>query len=156
MSRTSTSMMQACLPFSLLAAIVFVGAAACGSDNSSASAPAHHERPAEIVPEGVPRCDDGHPLKPDVVLFGELLPERALERAYDLASSADVLLCVGSSLEVHPVAQLPGVTQINGGAVALVTTGPTPWDTRAVAKLDGDVVEELEGLLLALDGLGAV
>ena len=106
--------------------------------------------------DGVPRCDDGHPLKPDVVLFGELLPERALERAYDLASSADVLLCVGSSLEVHPVAQLPGVTQINGGAVALVTTGPTPWDTRAVAKLDGDVVEELEGLLAALDGLGAV
>jgi NAD-dependent deacetylase len=105
--------------------------------------------------DGVPRCDEGHPLKPDVVLFGEMLPEGALERAYELASGADVLLCVGTSLEVHPVAQLPGVTQANGGAVALVTAGPTPWDGRALTKLDGDVVEELEGLLAALDGLDA-
>ncbi len=105
--------------------------------------------------DGIPRCDDGHPLKPDVVLFGELLPEEALQRAYDLASGADVLLCVGSSLEVHPIAQLPGVTQAAGGAVALVTAGPTPWDARAVAKLSGDVVDELEGLLVALDGLEA-
>jgi len=103
--------------------------------------------------DGVPRCDDGHPLKPDVVLFGELLSEEALQRAHDLAGEADVLLCVGSSLEVHPIAQLPGVTQEGGGAVALVTAGPTPWDSRAVVKLSGDVVEELEGLLAALDGL---
>ena len=103
--------------------------------------------------EGVPRCDAGHPLKPDVVLFGELLPERALEQAHALAGDADVLLCVGSSLEVHPVAQLPGVTQRHGGVVALVTAGATPWDRRAAHKLSGDVVEELEGLLEALDGL---
>ncbi len=104
--------------------------------------------------DGVPRCDAGHPLKPDVVLFGEMLPEGALQRAYDLVSGADVLLCVGSSLEVHPIAQLPGVTQANGGTVALVTAGPTPYDRAAAHKLDGDVVEELEGLLEALDGLG--
>ena len=63
------------------------------------------------TPLCVPRCDCGEPLKPDVVLFGEWLPEDALERAYALAASADVLLCVGSSLEVHPIAQLPGVTR---------------------------------------------
>lgn len=103
--------------------------------------------------DGVPRCDDGHPLKPDVVLFGELLPEGALQRAYDLASGADVLLCIGSSLEVHPVAQLPGVTQASGGIVAVITAGPTPWDDRAAHKLAGDVVEELQGLAEALDGL---
>lgn len=105
--------------------------------------------------DGVPRCDAGHPLKPDVVLFGEMLPEHALQRAYDLAAGADVLLCVGTSLEVYPVAQLPGVTQLNGGVVALVTSGPTPWDGRAAHKLSGDVVEELEGLIEALDGLAA-
>ena len=98
----------------------------------------------------VPACDCGQPLKPDVVLFGEFLPEGALERAYALAAGADVLLCVGSSLEVHPVAQLPGVTRANGGVVALVTQGPTPWDTRADVKLDGDVVTELEALVAAL------
>ena len=45
-----------------------------------------------------PRCDQDHPLKPDVVLFGEFLPQDALERATRLAEAADLLLCVGSSL----------------------------------------------------------
>jgi NAD-dependent deacetylase len=98
-------------------------------------------------PISVPECDCGEPLKPDVVLFGEFLPEGALERAYALAAGADVLLCVGSSLEVHPIAQLPGVTAANGGSVAIVTQGPTPWDSRAAVKLSGDVVAELEALV---------
>jgi NAD-dependent deacetylase len=98
----------------------------------------------------VPRCDCGAPLKPDVVLFGELLPEAALARASALAAGADVLLCVGSSLEVYPVAQLPQITLAGGGAVALVTIGPTPYDGDAVVKLDGDVVGELEAVLAAL------
>jgi NAD-dependent deacetylase len=99
---------------------------------------------------GVPRCSCGLPLKPDVVLFGEFLPEDALERAYALAAGANLLLCVGSSLEVHPVAQLPGVTHATGGEVALVTQGPTPCDDIAAVRLTGDVVEELESLLAAL------
>jgi NAD-dependent deacetylase len=101
-------------------------------------------------PIAVPACDCGQPLKPDVVLFGEWLPEGALEQAYALAAGADVLLCVGSSLEVHPVAQLPGVTRSNGGAVAIVTQGPTPWDGRCAVKLEGDVVAELDAVLAAL------
>jgi NAD-dependent deacetylase len=101
-------------------------------------------------PISVPQCDCGEPLKPDVVLFGEFLPEGALERAYALAAQADVLLCVGSSLEVHPIAQLPGVTKNAGGVVAIVTTGPTPWDGRAAVRLNGDVVDELQGLIAAL------
>jgi NAD-dependent deacetylase len=101
-------------------------------------------------PISVPGCDCGRPLKPDVVLFGEWLPEGALERAYGLAAGADVLLCVGSSLEVHPIAQLPGTTRQAGGAIAIVTQGPTPWDARAAVKLDGDVVSELEALVAAL------
>ena len=100
--------------------------------------------------DGVPRCDCGAALKPDVVLFGELLPEAALARASALAAEADVLLCVGSSLEVFPIAQLPQITLAAGGAVALVTKGPTPYDREAAVKLDGDVVAELEGVLAAL------
>ena len=53
-------------------------------------------------------------------------PRAPLERAYAMAAGADVLLCVGSSLEVHPIAQLPGVTRQAGGQVAIVTAGPTP------------------------------
>jgi NAD-dependent deacetylase len=101
-------------------------------------------------PLSVPHCDCGEPLKPDVVLFGEWLPAAALERAHALASGADLLLCVGSSLEVHPVAQLPGVTRAAGGQLAIVTQGPTPWDGHAAVKLDGDVVAELEAVLAAL------
>jgi NAD-dependent deacetylase len=103
------------------------------------------------APDGVPRCDCGAALKPDVVLFGELLPEPALARASALAAEADVLLCVGSSLEVFPIAQLPQITLAAGGAVALVTKGPTPYDREAAVKLDGDVVEELEAVLAALE-----
>jgi len=102
---------------------------------------------------GVPRCDCGGPLKPDVVLFGELLPADALARAERLAAGADLLLCIGSSLEVHPVAQLPATTLAGGGSIALMTLGPTPYDARAAVRCRGDVVGELTAVTVAL-GLG--
>jgi NAD-dependent deacetylase len=89
-------------------------------------------------------------VKPDVVLFGELLPEAAIAEAQGLCSSADLLLCVGSSLEVYPVAGLPELTLGAGGRVAIVTKGPTPYDSAATVKLDGDVVEELTAVVAAL------
>jgi NAD-dependent deacetylase len=101
--------------------------------------------------DGVPRCTDClGPLKPDVVLFGELLSAPVLERARELCQGADVLLCVGSSLEVHPVAGLALLTRGAGGAVAILTQGPTPLDGLAEVRLRGDVVQELQGLLVAL------
>jgi NAD-dependent deacetylase len=108
-------------------------------------------RRVAAAPDGVPRCDAcDAPLKPDVVLFGEWLPVHAIERAQALCATADVLLCIGTSLEVHPVAALPELTYAAGGDVVLITMGPTPWDSRATAKLDGDVEEELETLVVAL------
>jgi NAD-dependent deacetylase len=89
-------------------------------------------------------------VKPDVVLFGELLPERAMEEARQLALEADLMLCVGSSLEVYPVAGLPALTLESGGQVAIVTEGPTPYDGDAVVRMHGDVVEELEAVQTAL------
>jgi len=103
---------------------------------------------------GVPRCDCGEALKPDVVLFGEYLPADALTRAEGLARDADLMLCIGSSLEVYPVAQLPAVTLAGGGAIAIVTQGPTAYDGRAAIKLDGDVAEELDAVGQALSGVG--
>jgi NAD-dependent deacetylase len=101
--------------------------------------------------EGTPLCEACmSALKPDVVLFGELLPEEAMSQAFALASEADLMLAVGSSLEVYPVASLPGVTLENGGKLALITQGPTPYDTDAEVKLSGDVVDELEAVLRAL------
>jgi NAD-dependent deacetylase len=100
--------------------------------------------------DGVPRCDCGSPLKPDVVLFGEYLPPDALARAEELAAGADLMLCIGSSLEVYPVAQLPALTLASGGQLAIVTQGETPFDSRAAVRLSGDVVAELEAVLTAL------
>jgi NAD-dependent deacetylase len=98
-------------------------------------------------PDGIARCACGGPVKPDVVLFGEMLPEDAMLEAHALCERADLLLCVGTSLEVYPVAGLPSVTRAAGGAVAIVTKGPTPYDGEAEVRLDGDVVDELEALL---------
>ena len=90
------------------------------------------------------------PLKPDVVLFGELLPAAAMSERRRLASRADLMLCVGSSLEVYPVAGLPAVTLGQRRPLAIVTMGPTPYDGDAAVRLDGDVVADLEAVLAAL------
>jgi NAD-dependent deacetylase len=104
-----------------------------------------------LAADGVPRCEQcAQTLKPDVVLFGELLSAQALDRARALCQSADVLLCIGSSLEVHPVAGLPLLTRQNAGKLAILTQGPTPLDELASVRLSGDVVHELQALCGAL------
>jgi NAD-dependent deacetylase len=102
-------------------------------------------------PRGIPRCECSQPLKPDVVLFGEYLPAEALVRADQLAAAADLMLCIGSSLEVYPVAELPLRTLAAGGQIAIITKGPTPLDHRAAVRLDGDVVADLEAVAEALE-----
>jgi NAD-dependent deacetylase len=100
---------------------------------------------------GAPECQACiSPLKPNVVLFGELLPEQAMADAYALASEADLMLCIGSSLEVYPVAGLPEVAHDNGARLVIVTQGRTAYDRDADVKLEGDVVAELEAVLAAL------
>jgi NAD-dependent deacetylase len=104
----------------------------------------------EGAADGVPRCECGGPLKPGVVLFGEYLPVDAITRAETLAVGADLMLCIGSSLEVYPVAGLPETTLAAGGRIAILTQGPTPLDRRAEVRMAGDVVDELEAVLGAL------
>jgi NAD-dependent deacetylase len=109
----------------------------------------------EMIPliedTGVPRCADcGEVLKPDVVFFGELLPEAAIDRASELARSAGLLLVVGSGLEVWPVSMLPDETVLAGGQVAIVNRGPTTFDDRAVLKIEGGAGETLAALVQAV------
>jgi len=95
-----------------------------------------------------PSC--GEIVKPDVVMFGELLPLGAIERAFELAREAGVLLVVGSSLEVHPVAALPEETLAAGGELAIVNRGPTPYDERAAVRVNAAAGQTLSRLLEAL------
>jgi len=102
--------------------------------------------------DGVAICSTcGGAVKPDVILFGELLSESAMARARDLAERAELMICVGSSLAVYPVAGLPQLTLERGGRLAIVTAGETPYDGDAELKLGGDVVDELEALVAALE-----
>jgi NAD-dependent deacetylase len=101
--------------------------------------------------DGVALCSGcGGAVKPDVVLFGEMLPERSMANAQELAEGADLLVCIGSSLAVYPVAGLPGLTIERGGRLAIVTKGPTPYDGEAELKLEGEVDAELSALAAAL------
>jgi NAD-dependent deacetylase len=109
---------------------------ACGAD-----APLTAPRPA------CPSC--GAIMKPGVVMFGELLPPGAMERAIELARGAALLLVVGSTLEVYPVAGLPDETLSAGGALAIVNRGPTPYDSLADLKVDAGAGETLSTLLRA-------
>jgi NAD-dependent deacetylase len=93
-----------------------------------------------------PRCGDV--LKPGVVLFGELLPAAAMERATELARCARLVLVVGSSLEVWPVAGLP----LEARAYAIVNRGPTALDEQALLKIDAAAGETLSAVVDALGG----
>jgi NAD-dependent deacetylase len=91
-----------------------------------------------------PQC--GEVLKPGVVLFGELLPAGALERATELARGARLVVVVGSSLEVWPLAGLP----LEADAFAIVNRGPTALDTQAMLKVDASAGETLTAVVAAL------
>jgi NAD-dependent deacetylase len=103
---------------------------------------------AERLP--VPRCSCGAVLKPDVVMFGELLPAEAMERATTLAREAALMLVVGSSLEVYPVAGLPGETLEAGGKLAVVNRDPTPYDGEAEVVVRASAGETLAAVADAL------
>ena len=103
---------------------------------------------AQLETSAVPACPRcGDVLKPGVVLFGELLPAGPMERATQLARGARLLLVVGSSLEVWPVAGLP----LEARAFAIVNRGPTRLDEQALLKVDAGAGETLSAVL---DSLG--
>lgn len=96
--------------------------------------------------EKPPRCEAcSGLLKPDVTLFGESLPELALNEARSLTRDSDVFLSVGSSLEVQPAASLP-VQAARDGTLAIVNLEPTPRDERADYVFRADATDVLPRL----------
>ena len=101
-------------------------------------------------PAGVPRCDCGQPLKPDVVLFGEYLPERgprAGPEAGRRSRSDAVRGLLARGLSGRPA---PSGDSRRRGRLAIVTQGTTPFDGRAAVRCQGDVVDELTAVVQAL------
>lgn len=97
-------------------------------------------------PPSCPACG-GRYLKPTVVLFGEPLPMEALARAQALAMQADLMLVVGSSLQVYPAAGIPRLAHDGGAELVIVNAEPTPFDGWAHAVLHGKAGEILPCLL---------
>jgi NAD-dependent deacetylase len=110
----------------------------------------HREEYGRVVELGpVPRCVACRAvLKPDVVMFGELLPFEAMEEASALARAAGLLLVIGSSLEVYPVAGLPDETLRAGGRLAIVNRGQTAYDHRADLTIDASAAETIDAVAL--------
>lgn len=96
----------------------------------------------EHCPPSCPACG-GRFLKPTVVLFGESLPMEALHEAQSLAMMADVVLIVGSSLQVYPAAGIPRLALEHGAGLAIVNVEPTPFDDRAAVVIHGKAGEVL-------------
>jgi NAD-dependent protein deacetylase/lipoamidase len=90
-------------------------------------------------------------LKPGVVMFGELLPAHEMERAEAFVRGARLVLVVGSSLQVWPVASLPEQALAAGAALAIVNREETPYDAAAVLCLAEPAGETLAGVARLLD-----
>jgi len=89
-----------------------------------------------------PKCQscDGI-LKADVVMFGQVMPKRATTDAFRYAAQADLFLAVGSSLGVHPAANLPLHAKEKGARVAIVNREATPLDPIADCVVHGEIGE---------------
>lgn len=101
---------------------------------------------------GLPKCEKcGAVLKPAITFFGEALPQMTFHAAVHEASHADLLLCLGTSLTVHPAAGLPEYTLRAGGKVVIVNNQPTPLDSHAAMRFSelGEVFERLAALIQA-------
>lgn len=101
------------------------------------------DEPVKDIP---PLCHCGSILRPDVVWFGEPLPEDALNASSKAASESDVMFVVGTSAIVYPAAALPALTKNSGGLVIEVNLEPTDISTYADLSFFGRAGELMPAL----------
>ncbi|MFU1781987.1 NAD-dependent protein deacylase [Haloarcula japonica] len=112
-----------------------------------------HRRDAEAVFEQAadgdlpPRCNCGGVYRPDVVLFGEPMPDVAMNEAQRLARDSDVFLAVGSSLSVQPASLLPKIAAEAGSTLVVINYEETPRDANAAHVLRADVMQVLPAIV---------
>lgn len=100
----------------------------------------------------VPRCDlCGGIIKPNVILFGEQLPYEPLQNAKKAARETDLMIIVGSSLEVAPASDIPLIAKRNGAKVAIINKEATELDSMVDLLIHGDCAEILPELLQCLE-----
>lgn len=104
---------------------------------------------AQVIEDGkVPRCTAcGGVLKPNVILFGEQLPYQQFQAAKDAARACDLMIVVGSSLEVAPASDLPILAKRTGAKLAIINTDPTDMDSLADIVIHGDAADILPAVV---------
>jgi NAD-dependent deacetylase len=108
----------------------------------------HVEEIDPLHPKGLRTCPDcGALMRPSIVLFGEMLPERAWMRAHMAVVGADALLVVGTSAEVYPAAGLIALARDHGAKVVVVNTQPSAASHLAAVEVIGQAGEVLPELL---------
>jgi NAD-dependent deacetylase len=119
---------------------------------TSCRARSAHRAPVDASSQAtLPRCATcSGLLRPDVVWFGEALPEGARDAAFSAAAAAAVCLVVGTAGAVHPAAALVDETAAAGGRIVVVDPGETAYDAMADVRLWGAAGEVLPGLLQGL------
>lgn len=106
--------------------------------------PANRFQNELIQANQMPRCPNcQRVLKPDITLFGEMLPYDVWLEAEEHCRRADVILVAGSSLEVWPAASLPQLSLEHGAKVIINNLTPTPLDSSAEVLLPVSVIEAL-------------
>lgn len=93
---------------------------------------------------GIPRCECGGVIKPDVVLYEEGLDDATVRGALRVLSQADVLIVAGTSLTVYPAAGF--LDAFSGRHLILINRDPTPADSRAEIVIHDKVGEVLDGI----------
>ncbi|HSW38013.1 MAG TPA: Sir2 family NAD-dependent protein deacetylase, partial [Acidobacteriota bacterium] len=100
----------------------------------------------------VPQCAKcAAPIKPDIILFGELLPADAWRGAVEAAERCDLMLVLGSSLVVYPVAELPAIALSNSAGLVIVNLDSTGYDHLATVTVRGRLGEFAAAALDALN-----
>lgn len=94
-----------------------------------------------------PRCACGQLLKPDVVFFGEGIPEQALSGATALAQSCGVMLVIGTSATVVPCSMIPHMARRGGAALVELNTEPTELTSACDYAIHGDAAQTLPQLV---------
>jgi NAD-dependent deacetylase len=101
--------------------------------------------------ERLPLCACGSILRPDVVWFGEIIPQDVWHAAIDFVSGADVALMCGTSAVVWPAAAIPGIAQHGGAKTIEVNLEPTPTTNLVDVSLSGKAGEILPQIMQALN-----
>lgn len=107
---------------------------------------------AELIdPKEIPACAHcGGRIRPDVVWFGEMLPEDVIEQAFERSEQADLFFSIGTSALVHPAATLPVVAKRHGAILVEINPEETPLSGIAdfsLAQPSGQVLPKLVELL---------